>query len=281
MGGIKSSQSLSVNSKDYPLVRFPSSQATQVSLADFPEDYPVRARWTPGSMSINGSTFTWSDVSGNGYHASKTGTIASIVPGLRGLPAIQGTNSSDRRLLVTGGSTTLFQSMANMSLFAILQTPTTPENLHAPFGSSRYSGTDGEGFTTNMFNFELMSASYPCSTQMRHGTYGRKRFVAGTTFNGEADVITGNVTANQWCAYYLEYDGNYVRANLNGTWSTDYETSGNIIKPTNFYILGTDYGSGFYWGGKIHEIVMFSRVLTTVERAAIYNYVSKVYGLTL
>lgn len=250
-------------------------------VALFPSTVPVRARWSPESMSISGSTFDWRDVSGNAHHATKTGTIPSITTGLNGLSAVQGTNGSDRRLLVTGGSTTLLASMPTMAILAIFQTPATPENLHSLFGGSRFGSPDAAGFSTDMFNLELTSASYPCTTNFRFGTHARRKADNSTLYNGEVDVATSTVTASQWCAYWLEYDGNNIRINLNGVWTAGAEQTGTIMKPSSFYLLGTHYSSGFYWGGKVHEIVFFSRIPNSTERTEIFDYVRTAYGLSL
>ena len=137
MSSIRSSKQLVTPiSNSYPLIKFPSTEALAASTASariFPSDINLRARWAPEGMSNSGTTFTWLDASGNGYTASKTGgNLPTIITGLNGENAAQGTNSTDRRLLVTN-SANVISYLSRTSMWGIFQTPTTPQNLQAVF----------------------------------------------------------------------------------------------------------------------------------------------------
>lgn len=232
----------------------------------FPSDLPLRARWAPEDMSIAGSTFTWLDSSGNNYTATRTGTIASITTGLNGKNAVQGTNGSDRRLTVT---TSVMDNLPEYSWSAILKTPATPQSLMSAFGSSQFSGGQ-----TNMFNLELNGGSYPCAFQHRMNTT-QKTSDGVTTVTG-----TSNLAANTWYHVYCDYSGNAVRFWVNGTLQTTVSITGALLPASAFYLLGTNYGADFFWGGQISEIILFYEKLTDTQRAELFQYMRTQYGIT-
>jgi hypothetical protein len=198
----------------------------------------------------NGSLVSnWADSSGNSNNAVAVNSATLNTTGLNGQPTL--TFSGTDYYTITIGSGTPINTNS-FSAF-IVQKPGNNTTYGMALSSN---GTDDEEFDINWPSNGL-SATYLSRTI---GT--PYSFTVGTP------LISSLVTTSSTGIPYN-----------NGT--AEGSSLPDSVRPTNFHIGNYAFGSGYYYGGSISEIIVYNTTLTNTQRAAVENYLASKYGITV
>lgn len=136
------------------------------------------------------------------------------------------------------------------------------------------NNSDANGPIFGNFGSSASQSNYPLGTDC--SVYDA---FASTTRKGP---LTSPVTIpSSWTLYSVVSTSNDWRAYVNGQLmhSTATNTYNNSVSGASLYIGYHNAGGDFYLKGKIAEIVIYSRVLTTLERVAVQTYLNTKYAL--
>jgi len=234
----------------------PSSNANFSPLSI--KDNYVWLRADLGITTVSGKVSNWHDMSGFGHDVSQvTSTIRPIYV----------SNSDVNRPYLDcgiGGATQLvfpnniFTSLSQAELFFVASHNQQPT-------------TNGNGGIYTITAGGLYGGSHiPFSDNQIYEGFGRTVRIEGA-FN-----VTGNTafSPGKTFCWNVSAGSNYeIRLNNLVRYSNNAYTFG--ISSTT-YILNTSQGNLF---GKCYELIIFSRVLSVVERAIIYNYIRTRYQI--
>jgi hypothetical protein len=109
-----------------------------------------------------------------------------------------------------------------------------------------------------------------------HLTTGTPPNVIAYNWDGSADTSRGAIATGQKTLVTATHGGALLEVFVNGLRQAA-ATSGDTTNVANNLVLGV--GGGFYYDGKIHEVVAFNRRLSDGERAQVEAYLTKKWSL--
>jgi len=88
------------------------------------------------------------------------------------------------------------------------------------------------------------------------------------------NVAGGTIlTTGRWYMVGGWWDGNEIRSIVDGTFERPYSYSGDLGTTTNDFGIGVkQFWDGAYLHGRVDEILLYNRALTSNEVYAVYNY---------
>lgn len=243
------------------------------SFEGIPAQIPNLSAWWDAS---DESTFTytsgitvssWTDKSPNKWVLAGSGNRPDrIANGIGGKPAVQFVAADSERLFFTPSNHALLDPQTGgFTGFVVLDIDTTT-NVFGIISKGNATGSFaqgwalyGEGAALNLFRIRSFDGTTRASQSRAIST---DPLVLGFTFTG-AEVLG-----------YLN--------NSNASWTdggggpTDNIYSGSISTTSDFVmgVLNTSYGNI-----RIAEVLLYKRVLTTQERAAVHAYLYGKYGI--
>ena len=128
------------------------------------------------------------------------------------------------------------------------------------------NSTYGMALSSNGTDDEEFDINWPSNGVV--GTYLSRQIGIGYSFTVGTPMINSLVSSSSIAIPY--YNG---FAEGSGT--------PDSTRPTTFHIGNYAFGSGYYYGGSISEIIVFNSVLTNQQRAAVENYLASKYGITV
>jgi hypothetical protein len=226
---------------------------------------------SPDVQATNGeSVRRWPDLSGSGRHydqAVSGNKPLFAMTGLNGLPALSYDGLDDFVAAVAGLD--LFRNVSGATNFCVAQAT---------------SGTVAA--TQNLSYVSTATASTTRSTIGRAATntysWGGRRLDADTF----SSTTAGTTSASPFCIAGLwDYANARLTPYLNGAAQTPidpFKTAGNTSDTDSATMSVGANGTGSSgFTGRIAEVLVWRRVLTTAERAAVHAYLGRRYGIAM
>ncbi|MBI4973075.1 hypothetical protein HZC27_00480 [Candidatus Roizmanbacteria bacterium] len=108
----------------------------------------------------------------------------------------------------------------------------------------------------------------------------RYRFLASTTgTNAITADSTSLITAGKWDFLVVTYDGANIRLYLNNILEATTPFTGSIIDGTAPFLIGRPFGTSATFDGKIDEVSVWKRALTTGEITQLYQDGLDIFGV--
>lgn len=240
-----------------------------VNMRDVPQRNPDMLLWLRADAGISetsGTIATWQDQSGFGNNATQSTTTfqPQIAPNaLNGLPTLDFSKQTTNRWLQVPPGFSDFND--GVSVFVVAQAPSVVSNSRIiDFGNN-----------TNSNNLQLYQPTNNTKWSFRayNGNNGKlmeSPNVAGTGYKLISIVHDGNFKATMWV------NGSEV---VSATGPSNMNNFVNIQRTGNF--LGKAFGAADYWEGKIAEVIVIKRRLSTLERKSLESYFYYKYGNTI
>lgn len=229
-----------------------------------------------GVVDGSGNVTQWTDLSGNGNHATYNAAIGTA-------PNLSGTNGGNSRKGITFDGSgdnlqlpkTLFNNKAGGTMFVICKT------------TSVISATENEivffsanGSSNGRFNLSVDLASGRYRTRNRRldaDTYLNSRQMLGQKALPSASTVLG--LSMSWSTGYglLYQDGEIINWEPNMV-----QTPGNTSNTDSDYasIGRLNDGTNYPFNGVISEIILFDRALSTSEMDSMNSYLQSYYGIS-
>ena len=221
---------------------------------------------TADVLSYPGSGTIWTDLSGNGYNATMSGTVPYVAgsPGYfcysGGAYYFNGNNSLASKI-TTQVTISVIASITNMSLRSFVFNKFRVSAN--PYGYVLEIGSDGGGAWTNSMRF-YGSGYNNNSTDLR-----------GTTSLTQNQIYMFTVTYNQATASNIMYaNATAISATQAGVGSDAGFSQGN-----NNYQLGTLTNTERSYMRE-YAVFVYDRVLSPAEITANYNYLKPIYNIS-
>ena len=242
----------------HPYYSFPSA-SIPFSLSNIPGVQLWLDAADESTLSLSNSTVTqWRDKSGNARHTTTIG----------GSPTY---NSNSKVINLNGSSTYLVGPYDNTTAFLTMFAVSTVNFSQGGAGSYRLVSVGST--LSNDFN-NVGSASIlrvASASQLRSLRVGANNLIPVGTITSDVRFL--------------------IMAQYNGTTSTNFVNGSNIASLAstgNFnissYSIGRDVGNTAgtytYWPGTVSEVIIFSSVLSTLQRQQVEGYLAQKWGLT-
>ena len=220
-----------------------------------PQSIPGLQLWLDGadrsSMVFSGTTVTtWNDKSGNGLHATATGTPTYTSNALNGLgaPAL----NSNANFFKT-------------PTFIISPTVGTP-SIFMIMNQTAYSGSGNSDFFQSTNSWQRLDF------------FGQgNSFNAAVTMNNAGPTLI-NATTTSNNPTLLSFVVNTASGGVgfaNGTFTATVGSAGGLLVQTDTYSIGG--GPGFV--GFIYELIVFNNTVSTSQRQQVEGYLAAKWGL--
>lgn len=242
----------------HPYYSFPSA-SIPFSLSNIPGVQLWLDAADESTLSLSNSTVTqWRDKSSNARHTTTIG----------GSPTY---NSNSKVINLNGSSTYLVGPYNNTTAFLTMFAVSTVNFSQGGAGSYRLVSVGST--LSNDFN-NVGSASIlrvAGASQLRSLRVGANNLIPVGTITSDVRFL--------------------IMAQYNGTTSTNFVNGSNIASlasTSNFnissYSIGRDVGNTAgtytYWPGTVSEVIIFSSVLSTLQRQQVEGYLAQKWGLT-
>ena len=217
-------------------------------------------------------TGTWNDLSGNGFTATKQGTLPFTSAGDLSYFTF---NGGANYLLGNAGLNTATTNAVNGTLGFTIQSVFKMSNVSV--GSILFSQLSGGGYT-----FECGSQSGGLWTNTL------RSFIAANTSSdrrGNTSVLSNNVIYLMTITW--DQVNKVATLYINGSSISSFENSGAVGTLTTGW--ATNYGASFqigamtyygqYGNGSMYKMMVYNRPLTSVEVTTNYNSVKSRFGI--
>ena len=233
-----------------------------------PTDLSGLSLWlkADAGVTLSGSNVTaWADQSGNGNNANaNSGQEPTFVSSFsNSKPAIE----FDGQVQVIQIADANNLDFLNMSVFIVL----------------KYIN---QGTGNNIVYFKNADAGSPADPAM----YG---LVSSTAQN---NVVSFSLNVGDWADYQtsiditnsipkilsMTYDGTDQNVYSNGSFSDQFNIGGNIATSTGLFQIGgynQSFNAAEYFNGRIAEIIMYNRAVTSIERQQVEAYLNTKYAI--
>jgi hypothetical protein len=204
---------------------------------------------------------TWTDGSGLGNHATGSGPVYST-SGINGVPAIEFDGADDYFALPTGFT----DFTAGATIFVVAE----PTQLNSGFKLLALG--NGAGVDNVVLG--------------RAGSTNGLQYFTNSSNNTVGWFNTGSgLAANTASVFGVYQAGGTVDSNVTAFVTVDGTTvgSGSVYVPKvtsrSVNYIGKSYWSDGYFQGRIAEVVVYSRELSSGERSGVQAYLATKYGL--
>jgi hypothetical protein len=218
-----------------------------------PTDLSNLALWLRSDLGItlNGSNVSaWADQSGNGnnFSANSAGPLyTGSDSSFGGQPSLGGASNADWLIGPTTENIIGASSTAAEYFMAILPDNTSDHPISQGFSDLTYFYFSGQIYDS----FYTTPRVNGLSSGVSSGSF----------------VYNANSSGSNWNAFV---NGSSIFSSTSQTF--------NFINDINFTLFGA---LSAIWQGKMAEIIVYSRVLTSIERGQVNTYLSSRYGITI
>jgi hypothetical protein len=217
-----------------------------------------------GVLPSNNSVLsTWADKSGNGLNMTgASGQPSFLTNAFNGKPtvsftAIQGVSTQQ----LTNASTSLFNSLTNLSVFVVMYIPGTTPSYPVPIA---------------LFNKVIIYMRGASAGGVAPGN------LYPWTYNGASNVYSLNnfVSVNNYyiCCFQFNTNQSFF---MNGDIGTGGPTPFSFGSGTNIpiYIGTSTYNTSDGFNGYLSEIIIYTSAITTTQRQTVESYLAQKWGL--
>jgi prepilin-type N-terminal cleavage/methylation domain-containing protein len=202
----------------------------------------------PGSQSLVG---TWFDESGNSNNAVQNASTSQPVY-----------NAGPPASVVFDGSNDIMQT-SNIALQANFTILTAYISTKTGTSTYLYGGWNSDGYKS--YYTEGDNNGGNCTVGLSSDAGASVTFTKSSTV-GTPTIVTNEVVGSTYSQY------------LNGVSLGAGQSFSGLF---TLYNIGGAYDSNFYLKGKILEMIVYNRALSTAERIAAENYLSKKYSIAV